>query len=302
MEILGVVVAVASLALPGSIDLVWKAPAADCPDAEAIQRAIQQNLPPEPRASVNLRVSGAVSQIDGEIWRAQLKLHGPDWQATRVLEGPTCAAVSDAASLVITLAINTESQAMVAREAPPPPAAPPPPPAPRPEGGPFVAVGLAADAGGLPQPAPGLGAALGWRIRWARIDVGASAFSRQDGTVPGSPAAGAGFTLAAAQLRACYQRVWRRLSLGPCAAGGIDRTRGVGFGPIQPGEATSLAVVATGGILATWALSRHVVPFLSVEGAIPLLRPQFSVKDVGPVHRAAPVLLRGAAGVELRFR
>jgi hypothetical protein len=67
-------------------------------------------------------------------------------------------------------------------------------------------------------------------------------------------------------------------------------------------EATNYAPFGDLGLQGEGRLSRWVVAFVSVDGAIPLVRAQFSVKDIGQVHEAAPVSLRVAAGLELRFR
>ena len=109
-------------------------------------------------------------------------------------------------------------------------------------------------------------------------------------------------SLASAVLRGCYLWGGGALSLGPCIGQGVDRLHGVGFGPIMAAEGTNFAPFVDGGLQAEGRLSRRVVAFLAVEAAIPLVRAQFSVKDIGLVHQAAAVSLRAAAGLELRFR
>jgi hypothetical protein len=287
--------------VPSPVDLRWDAPAG-CPDAQAIADSIARGIAPSQATVARMRAEVVVSQLDGEHWQAALDLRGADWTATRTLRGPTCAAVADAAGLLIVLAANTELQE---REIVVPPPAPAPAPSPlspmRPIGTPFISLGATADVGALPSPSVGGALSVGWRFARARIDLDASLFAPRQGTVAGHPDTGATFHLASAGLRGCYL-LGGKLTVGPCLTGGVNRTRGTGFGPITPDEKTNTTGVLGGGLLAEWRLSRWVVPFVACEAAIPLVRPQFSVKDIGPVHRASPVSFRGAAGLELRFR
>jgi hypothetical protein len=284
--------------IPAPVDLRWEAPAG-CPDAETIQAGIARGLPATPAPVAKMRAEVKVFQVDAEHWRAELDLRGPDWTATRTLKGPTCAAVSDAAGLVIVLALNTDRQEREVILVPPAP--PPSPVGPPAAGTPFVSLGATTDVGALPAPSVGGTVAVGWRFARARLDLGASLLASRQGTVPDHPDTGATFRFASAGLRGCYL-LGDRWAAGPCIAGGVNRTSGTGFGPITAGEATSTAGFFAAGILGEWRLSRWVVPYLAVEGAIPLVRPQFSVKDIGPVHRASAVSFRGVAGLELRFR
>jgi hypothetical protein len=239
-----------------------------------------------------------VTAIDGGLWRAALALRGADWTATRTLRGPSCAAVADAAELVIELAVATELQA---REAAPPPRAVRPPAPALPVSTPVVGLAALGDAGTLPAVAVGAGVVLGWRFARARVDVRGGWFATRAGTVPAAPDVGARVGLLSASLRACGLR-GDRIAVGVCADAGLDRLSATGFGAITPERKTNLAPFLGGGLVAEWRASRWVVPFLTVEAAIPLVRAQISIDDVGPVHRAAAVSFRGAAGVEVRFR
>jgi hypothetical protein len=67
-------------------------------------------------------------------------------------------------------------------------------------------------------------------------------------------------------------------------------------------EATSDAPFVGAALRGEGRLGRWVAAFATVEAAIPLVRARFSVENLGLVHQASAVSLRGAAGLELRFR
>jgi hypothetical protein len=298
----------ASDAVADPIELHWEAPPG-CPDAAAMRESIGRAVPTSAGVVGQMRVDAFVSSPETGRWRVALELHGVDWSATRVLGGPTCAAVSDAAGLIIVLAINTELRQ---RESAPPPAPPPPaPPPPPPRGaepagrGPWLSVAASTDTGALPGVTVGGVAAAGWRFTRVRLEVGAGLFEPRDGSVASRPDTGARFHLVTATLRGCYllgRAAARGWALGPCLAAGVERVHADGFGPITPRGATSTAATAAGGILAEWGLSRWVAPFVSAEAVFPLVRHPFSVEDIGLVHRSAPVSFRGAIGLQLRFK
>jgi hypothetical protein len=279
------------------VELRWDAPAG-CPDADAVRAAIARGVPAAPPAGLaSLQADVAVTAQDADHWRASLQLRGLDWTATRSLKGPTCEAVADAAGLVIVMALATElGERPVVVAAP----APPPPPPPR-TSTPALGFAGATDSGTLPGATAGGALSLGWRWDRARLDLRAALFASQSGTIPDHADTGARMSLASVGLRGC--RLWGgAVALGPCVGAGVDRVHGSGFGPITAGEGTNLAPFVTGGLQAEGQMSRRVVAFLAADAAIPLVRAQFSVKDIGLVHEAAVVSLRVAAGLELRFR
>lgn len=280
------------------VELSWDAPAG-CPDADAVRASIARGLPSAEGGLARVHALVSVAQ-DAEHWRAALELRGADWTATRKLKGPTCAAVADAASLVIVMALASELQAgEVVVETPPPP--PPPPVAPRSSSSLLVGIGGAVDTSSLPAATSGLAVAIGWRWARTRADLRGAFFREQTGKVADQLSTGATLSLLTASVRGCYVR-GDVVSVGPCIAAGLDRIVGRGSGPITSAEDSVIAPFFAGGLIAEWRLSRWVVPFLSAEAAIPLVRARFSVEDVGLVHQAAAVSFRGAAGLELRFR
>jgi hypothetical protein len=286
----------AGAALPLPIDLRWDAPAG-CPDAAAIRAGITRGLPEAPRSTEPMLASVVVRALDDEHWQASLELRGADWTAARTLKGASCAAVADAAGLVIGLALTSELASGPVVVAPPPP-----PPAPtRGLSTPVVSLALAGEGGTLPAATVGGGLALGWRWTRARVELRASLFEPRSGTVAAFPDTGGRLSLASLSARDCA--LWGgTLSGGPCVAVGVDRIVGTGTGPITTASVTSYAPVLAAALRGEWRLARQVAAFLEFEEAIPLVRARFSVENVGLVHQAAAVSLRGAAGLELRFR
>jgi hypothetical protein len=291
-----VVAAPARGAPPLPIDLQWDAPPG-CPDVETVRAGIARGVPPSPVGAERLNARVVVSAVDAQRWQAALDLRGVDWTATRALKGPSCAAVADAAELVIGMALTS---ALEAREvvvvAPRPPAA-----APRPRSTPTVALAFVGDVGALPSAAPGGALSFGLHLGRAFVDVRGSLFASRTGQLAIEPDAGGRVSLASLDLRGCYS--WGgKVSVGPCLGAGVDRLHATGTGPIMTGDVTSFAPFFEGGVQAAWLMSRWVAPFVTAEAAIPLVRARFSVEDVGQVHQAAAVLFRGAAGLEVRFR
>src|SRR3954471_18913240 len=87
------------------VDLSWVAPRG-CPDVDAIRASIRRGLPNGLGAVASARAAISVSRVDADHWRAAIDLRGADWVAARTIEGRTCAAVADAAGLVIVLAMS----------------------------------------------------------------------------------------------------------------------------------------------------------------------------------------------------
>jgi hypothetical protein len=285
---------------PLPIDLRWEAPAG-CPDVATVRAAIARGLPAAPAgvapSIAPMAASIFVRALDDDHWQASLELRGADWTATRALRGASCGAVADAASLVIGLALTSELSARPVVVAP----APTPPPRAPALSTPVASLSVVGESGALPAATIGGALALGWRWTRARVELRASLFAPRTSYVAAFPDIGGRISLATLSARDCA--LWGgTLSLGPCVVVGVDRIAGTGIGPITTAAVTSWTPSFAAGVQGEWRVSRWVAAFLEVEEAIPLVRARFSVENVGMVHQAAPVSLRGAAGLELRFR
>jgi hypothetical protein len=298
-------------ARPPLVHLRWDAPA-ECPDAAAIEDGVRRNLPPAMTVSTPLDVDARVEPTSPDAaaptemapvaaWQATLVITTATGIAERVLAGGSCRAVADAATLVISMALSAAAQP----PPPPPVVVPAPAPAP-PEGGPssepFLSTSALLDRGALPGLTAGAALALGWRWPRAWLAVEGALYRARSADAAVDATVGARFDFSSLTARACRAFTRGAWSLSPCLDAGLTRTTGDGFGLIHVGHAETTSVALGGGLWLHWAASRHIVPFVRVGAEVPLLRPRFSVEDVGEVFRAAPVLLRGGLGLELRFR
>jgi hypothetical protein len=164
-----------------------------------------------------------------------------------------------------------------------------------------VGVAFAGESGALPSATLGGALTLGWRFARARADVGAALYDARAVTSAAFPDTGAQLSLASLFARGCA--LWgATLSAGPCVSAGADRVHGDGTGRIFVGDATNWAPFLGAALRGEWRLARRIAAFADAGVAIPLVRARFSVENAGLLHQAAAVSLRGAVGIELRFR
>jgi hypothetical protein len=249
-----------------------------------------------------MRAQGVVSRSSQDKWRVELSLRGAEWEAKRSLDGPSCAAVAEAAALVIALAINPEAER---------PAAPPKPdttPELRASSvalptfiGPAVSAGITGDSGTVPDGTVGIEANFGWTIGSVRTELSGTYFLERRGTLVDRDDVGATFRLSATSLRGCYQFARDRLAFGPCVDVGLQWTKAQGFGPIATRTVSGVTPAIGGALGAEWLISRFFVPYARVGGVVPLARPEFAVQGMGYVHRAAVVAFRGTVGFEVHL-
>jgi hypothetical protein len=276
----------------------WDAPS-ECPNGASIERQVREILVGSQLGAAGLSAQGTVTRTSADRWRVDLTLRSAGWEARRTLGGSTCEAVSQAAALVIALAVNLEARAPLAAK----PAQPivETRAIPAPALGPSASFGMAFDFGSLPRGTVGLEGAFGWQIPHARFELGASYFLPRQGTVLGRADVGANFHFASGNLRACYELTTTSLALGPCLDAGVTWTSGSGFGPIATDAVSSFGLTAGGDVAARWLASKHLAPYVRLGGLVPIGRPEFAVQGLGSVYRATPGVLRGGVGIEVHF-
>jgi hypothetical protein len=288
-------------AAPSAVELEWEAPS-ECPTGAALTAEVERILVGSPARAARMRAQGAVSRTSPEKWHVELFLRGAEWEAKRGLDGPSCAAVSEAAALVIALAINPE----VDRPAPPPkPEAGPEVRAgaiPMPTfAGPAVSLGVTGDAGTVPDGTIGIEANFGWTLGSVHTELSGTYFLERRGTLEDRDDVGATFRLGATSLRGCYQFARERLAFGPCVDVGLQWTKAQGFGPIATREVSGVTPAIGSALGVEWLVSRYFVPYARLGGVVPLARPEFAVQGMGYVHRAAVVAFRGTVGFEVHL-
>src|SRR5262249_21352249 len=149
--------------------------------------------------------------------------------STRSLDGPTCEAVSEAAALIVALALHPTPAPAASdstQDKPKPPTWTPSPDYYRN----LAALTLSGDSGTAPTPTLGgefsIRTTLG-PIRWEPFG---GYYARRRGTHPTDNNMGAQFTFATGGLRGCYDVVGAAASISPCVAAGLDWMKASGFG------------------------------------------------------------------------
>jgi hypothetical protein len=330
------VVAVLAAASPAQasggarVNLRWSAPEG-CPDAAHVTGEVDRLLGEEsPRPAAQLDVAATVTRDDGGELTVRLETQGDGGARVREIKGTSCAAVADAAALLVALIIDpvAASRAVPAPSppvvppppvpSPPPPAPPPPalpPPVPVPPSPPGPASTLRpslrllgwtlADAGSL----PGISAAFGGKavmvIAPLRFELGGGVWFDRRTTVPQQPSAGGNVGLAAGSADACWSFLRPGpLELGPCLGFELGRLHADGFGGTTQGGGSVLWSALQGGALFAWAPVRWIAGVLRLDAAVPFARPTFVIDVPAPVYvyRSSPVVGRATLAVEVRFR
>jgi hypothetical protein len=277
------------------LELNWQAPAG-CPDGAAILRYIAKVVgDTEPATPMHARAN--ISRLASDRWLADLTVGTTTSdESVRTFEGPTCEAVSEAAALVVALAVHPGGE----------PATPPsfhklpePPPPDHSRG--LVALAFAGDVGTTPTATYGAEFALRWTVSGIRWEPFGSYFRRQPGHVSGQEDVGARFTLAGGGLRGCFPFPGGASWVAACAGGGIDWMKAEGFGARDPQSTAIWSGNIRTGLQASWSPSAVLTPRFEAEAVVPLARPEFVVLGAGRVHRQAPVVLRVGVGMELHF-
>jgi hypothetical protein len=304
-------------AAPAPVDLVWNAPAPECPSRERVLAEVARVLggSREPIARASARVDVAAAQ-DGR-WQAELSVDARGAHTERRFEAESCEAIASAAALIVAVAVEESVPPEVPAAAPPP----------EPRASPFpksngsrhdsqlivTAAGVIDDAT-LPAVGGGGEAGVGWAYRISifrlRALAGASLFAEQTSSPAGYPQSGGHFTLLATSAKACGSIGSGPFELGPCLGVDVDAIWATGFGWQQTsGPMSAQWVSVLGSVITLWNFSRNIAIFARADGLIPLEQAHFEAKVIAPpllvayipVHRPAPVAARGAFGIELRF-
>lgn len=303
----------------------WRAAAdsADCPDRSWVDGQIAAQLGRPPRPNVN---EGVEAQVDIESVPAglQLTLRTKSGAAAgeRVVVGKDCRELSDAAVLIIALAVTDARERESEQQPPPPPPTQPAAPAPRTAALPsssepvpgkprsrfVVRADALLDVGFLDRATAGPALAFGlshgiWRAELAglwllpRTLQGARS---QDGTVEAS--------LWAGQLTACALLGSGIIQGGPCAAAELGQARGEGAGSATTRRARNHTLWAAGSLGARLSLRlvSGIALMVQTDLLVSMRRPQFVTAEAvsgarSLVYEPTAAQLRARLGVELRF-
>jgi len=158
-----------------------------------------------------------------------------------------------------------------------------------------------ADVGALPHAAFGVGLAAAWMRDRLRLEA-SFAYLPGARVVMADRDAGGDFRLVLGGALGCWSFLGHEsgLSLGACGGAEIGRMSASGFGVRAPhsGSATWLAV--TSGLMTTYTQGDLALR-LQLDAFAPLVRPDFVIDGIGPVHTASFLGFRALIGAEVRF-
>ena len=328
-----------ALSLAGLADglrVDWQAPA-DCPDAAALRGRVVAMIGEAAVAGADVQASARV-RADAGRWTLDLELQGAGGQDRRTLVDRECEAVTDAAALVIAVAIDPQARAPVPGPGPevvvpaPPvieqpaaavpvvavPAAVPAKPVPRdtpartlPVARRRVEVNLRLGAGLgfariLPRPHAALELALGVEGRLWRVELGGMFVPPVRGTAASDPTIGGSFRLGAGEVRGCAVPGLKRAPVYfPLCAGlqvGAMHGSGEGAGLAVAYDVRALWVATRIGGAVRWRFARRLGLVLGLDAIVALVRPTFITAARVPVHQAAPVGGQVSLGFEVWLR
>ena len=310
------------------LTLDWTAPAG-CPDAAWVEASVLRLLSTPPTEPLRVR---AVVRPEAAGWQVDLRLEGAA-RGTRHLRAASCESVARASALIVALALDPQAAALASDEmargeaAPAPvaagplmtpaPAAAVPPVAPsraarvpprtearvRELRGHGIAA-AAVEIGYVPGlvPAALVGGGLGTRLWRADILVQIAPFS--SGSVEGSPAYGADFSLLSAEARGCVGPSWRWVSVEGCGALRATRVNGRGTGMDESYRDHASLLSLGAGVLVRVPSRSRVAAEAGVDATAPMTRPSFVVLEderERAIHRISAVSARATLGVSIRF-
>jgi hypothetical protein len=164
-----------------------------------------------------------------------------------------------------------------------------------------VIVAVVADAGALPQVAPGLSLAAALDVGRFRVVALGALFATAEARLA---AGGGDFRLAFGGALGCWRRPVGHATGAVCAGAEVGALSGQGTGVSNSKLGTALWLAPRAELDLAIPLVARVRLALAAGAAAPVSRPSF-VETVGGetvrVHRAAPVAARATAGIEVGF-
>ena len=316
--VVGISLLAAPLSSANAADLRWDSPP-NCERSDAVSEQVEALIhrPLDEVEALEIRV--AIRQ-DGEVWTLELVTEAAPTSATRkrTLTGRSCAEISDAAAVLVAMAIqdaarepsaedsnaDRETQAReeittpVAESPPTRPAAPRMPASPRraPLGSSLLAAGVIGDSAALPGGS--LGFAVDAGLRYGALRAGFEGTALAPRTRELAAGQSAEFSFFAGALLGCVEGELRPVLAFGCGGFELGRLSGEGRGVINPriGSATWQAARVDLGLAfpSSGSLRFHA----RVGVVAPLARPSFQL-DQKDAYRTGAIGGRAWIGVEL---
>ncbi|MGH1340872.1 MAG: hypothetical protein ACRBN8_04940 [Nannocystales bacterium] len=276
-----------------------------------------------------------VEEVAVDHWRLRLRLRRDGRDDARSFDASSCAAVVEAAAVVVALRLvqarqDETSRSRAAVSVPEPPREPVPIPLPDPPSalplatapepipvetsrdpsqdqrsrvGGWVGVHQGLALGIAPGIGGGFGVDGGVTGQWWRAGLGVHAALRRTETHPDEPGIRGRFDLVTGESFACGTPKVGSLVFPICGRFAVSGMRAVGEGAVRTSESVWGTWLGAGGSAGlAWHVTERVAPALSAVALAPLQDWAFSVGDApGTLHRTGPVALRVWAGLEIHW-
>ena len=310
-----------------AIELRWTAPE-NCPGTAALREAIESNLARD-EFGPGLEAVKVQGDIEGTApnWRLRVSVRLPGGQVEREVTSSRCEELAAAAGLIIAVALDplrvVETIETARAAEPAPPAAPPlvfrpvepmvrdadEPPSdsgravPRP--GRLhadVRVGGVAEYGSVDALRGGVTGSAGLVGPWYRADLGLQYWAPRRITPFGAePDAGVSIQQAGVGGRGCLMPRLGPIELASCVGfeGGAAIARGIG---VDRSRLSSLPwAAAVFGQELGWISNKRVGLWAGADAMLHVVRPRYTLADLGQVVQTGFVGVRAVAGVAMRL-
>jgi hypothetical protein len=318
---------------PRAFDFAWTAPET-CPGEDDVRGGIERHVGRSLASSREpIAVRAVVTRERSERWRMDIATTVRHETRERVIEGDSCRELADAAALVVAFLVPPPAEPgpePSAPEAPPAATASPlavslPPAPPMPETSPPATTEPARDVAPATPVSSPVGRVRAWTFRatagadssslpsWTGF-VGAGvgrAFGRASVELSGAYYAprtreidtgrGGRFELFTLAGRSCYAFFGSTFEWSPCLGAEYGTVRGSAFGVDDPEVGKGLWLAATMASTARWRITPWLGTMAEAQIAVPLVRPDYVIDNVGAVYRTDFVGLRLLAGLESYF-
>jgi len=279
-----------------SLQLEWEAPP-PCPGQAEVVAEVARLVGRRPRVPADrlLVVRARASAAPDGSWQLQMILATRDGIRERTLKSRSCAEVADAAALIMAMAIDPAA-ALAARPQPPEPG-------PAPEARSWFAVvrgGAAADAGMLPGLGPGVIFGAGAALGGFSIEAQAAYWPPRRADLPGRPGVGGELRAWSGGLQASW---WRRARVEGGLVAGVDAAlyTGTGYGVTDRATAHALSLGVVAGPAVRWRIGERFALRLDSGLGLMIIRPRFTLQDLGTVFQPGALVGRALFAAELFF-
>lgn len=276
--------------------LRWEAPGS-CPNQETVRAQVLRLAALDGRSVHRLEAQGFI-ETDGRTWSLVLTTRFESTLGERRLSASSCAALTDAAVVVMALILNPESE-VKSRPSEPVTSRPP-----RAHARPLGVRGLldvraGVHAGVVSGVGAELGAGAGLALDAASLRLAAIYAPPFDVHLSGGSGPGGRLWFFSVSGVGCWG-FGAAVVVGPCAGVAFTRLAGRGIEVAMPHSAVTRWVSASFGLVLGVPLGRVVSLQAGGQMLVPLHRPTLYLEDLGPVARPA-VGAEIWAGTEFAF-